>query len=122
MEPNTSAHRSDRKESTMHRSSISLRTALALAVGALTACATADNYHFSQIYGTKYFRAPIRSEGVDHASFIDFTEDRSRAGCRRAHGLRDRRQLSLLADLWNQILPRTDQIGRSRPCIVHRFH
>jgi hypothetical protein len=44
----------------MDRSSMSLRTVVALGACALTACASVDdNYHFSQISGERYFRTPI---------------------------------------------------------------
>jgi hypothetical protein len=44
----------------MRFSSISLRAAVAVAAGTLAACAgVGDDYHFSQIYGSRYFRTPI---------------------------------------------------------------
>ena len=42
----------------MRHSSISLPTVAVLAACALAACASTD-YHFSQLYGNRYFRAPI---------------------------------------------------------------
>ena len=53
----------------MHRSSISLRAAAAVAAGTLAACASVgDSYHFSQIYGYRYFRTPIDTYAVSIVS------------------------------------------------------
>ena len=49
----------------MQHSSISLRAAAAVAACTLAACASVgDDYHFSQIYGNRYFRTPIDTYAV----------------------------------------------------------
>lgn len=53
----------------MQHSSISPRAAVAVAACTLAACASVgDNYHFSQISGNRYFRAPIDTYAVSIVS------------------------------------------------------